>query len=112
MGMELGGGAGAGGGGIGIRGAGIQGRGLANTQPAMGGTGTGGGGSGGGGSGGVSEGGGGGGNYSNTLSIALTNSDRTTLSQLKARQRIVEKQQSGTNLSLTLTLNETQPYLT
>ena len=51
--------------------------------------------------------GGGGGNYSNTLPIALTNSDRTTLSQLKARQRIVEKQQSGTNLSLTLTLTET-----
>ena len=89
-------GGGSGSGGIGIRGAGIQGRGLANTQPAMGGTGS----------------GGGGGNYSNTLPIALTNSDRTTLSQLKARHRIVEKQQSGTNLSLTLTLTETQPYLT
>ena len=85
------------GGGIGIRGAGIQGRGLANTQPAMGGTG--------GGIGGGSGSGGGGGNYSNTLPIALTNSDRTTLSQLKARQRIVEKQQSGTNFSLTLTFN-------
>ena len=85
-------------------------QGLANTQPAMVGTGTGTGGGGrwGGGGGGSSGGGCGGGSYSNTLPNALTNYDRTTLSQLKARQRIVEKQQSGTNLRTT-TPTLTQP---
>ena len=85
--MEFGSGGGGGSAnGIGIRGAGIQGQGLSTTQPVMSGTNVG---------TGTSSATAGGGTFLNTLPIALTNSDRTTLSQLKARQRIVEKQQSG-----------------
>lgn len=98
LGMEFGSGGSAGGIGI-LRGAGIQGQGLPTTQPIMTGTtiGTGTNTTNTTTTGGATGGGGGGGTFSRSdiLPIALTNSDRTTLSQLKARQRIVEKQQSG-----------------